>query len=213
MSVTVKRLIPVAIVFIIGFYMIFVSYIVVPPALTDVSKQLTSWGPIITALSMGFGYIILMRTHGRRTIRLQKGEWLYSLTIVVTALVYPVLYLTVGPASAIYKLAYEHVNQTIGASIYAIVLFALTGAMYKAFRARTLNGFLLLISGLIVMLWVAPIGEVIWAGFPVLGAWILDFPSKGAFRGMVMASAFGALAIAYRTLIGVEGGHVAGVEE
>ena len=213
MSVTMRRLIPTAIVFIIGLYMILVYFLAVPTALTDVSKQLTTWGSIITALSMGFGFILLLRTHGRRVMRRQAHEWFYSLIIVVTAFMYPVLFVTAGPNSVIYKTTYSTVNQVIGASIYAIVLFSLAAAMYRTFRVRNLNGFLLLISAILVMLWVAPVGELMWSGFPVVGQWVLDYPSKGAYRGMVMAGAFGALAIAYRTLLGYEGGHVGGVEE
>ena len=213
MSQLVKRSIPIMITFVIGFFTILVYFLGVPSNVSQVSDTLNRWGTTIVALAVGFGTIVLLRTHSRRVILRQKGEWVYSFVIIVGVLIFPLLYLTVGPNSYLYKTFYSTVNATIGASIYGLVLFTLVGAIYRTFRVRRFNGLLLLVSGCLIMLQVAPIGEAIWSGFPVLGSWLMGYPTVGAYRGIMIASAFGALAISFRTLLGYEGGHVSRMEE
>ena len=207
-----KRSIPVLITFIIGFFTILVYFIGLPSSVTQASNTLNRWATTIVALAIGFGTIVLVRTHAMRVIKRREGEWVYSIVIIVGVIIFPLMYITIGPNSSLYKTFYQTVNATIGASIYGLVLFTLVGAMYRTFRARRLNGLLLLIASCIVMLQIAPIGEAIWSGFPVIGQWIIDYPMVGAYRGIMIASAFGALAICFRTLLGYEGGHVSGGE-
>lgn len=196
------------ITFVFGLFTILVYFFAVPSSVTEASANLNTWATMIVALAIGFGTIVLLRTHSRRVIRRQKGEWVYSLVAIVGVFTFPLLYLSVGPNSYLYKTFFDTVNATIGASIYGLVLFTLVGAMYRTFRARNFNGFLLLVSGWLIMLQVAPIGEAIWPGFPILGSWLINYPTLGAYRGIMMASAFGALAIGFRVLLGYEGGHV-----
>ena len=200
------------ITFIVGFFTILVYFISLPSGVTQASSTLNGWATMIVALAIGFGTIVLLRTHAMRVIKRREGEWVYSIVIIVGVLIFPLMYLTIGPNSSLYTTFYSTVNATIGASIYGLVLFTLVGAMYRTFRARRLNGLLLMFAAIMVMLQIAPIGEVIWSGFPIIGSWIIDYPMVGAYRGIMIASAFGALAIAFRTLLGYEGGHVSGGE-
>lgn len=200
------------ITFIVGFFTILVYFIALPSSVTQASSTLNGWATMIVALSIGFGTIVLLRTHAMRVINRRKGEWVYSIVIIVGVFVFPLMYLTIGPNSYLYKTFYSTVNATIGASIYGLVLFTLVGAMYRTFRAKRLNGLLLLIASCVVMLQIAPIGDAIWSGFPIIGSWIIDYPTVGTYRGIMIAGAFGALAICFRTLLGYEGGHVSGGE-
>ena len=198
------------ITFIIGFFTILVYFIAVPSSVTDASSTLSGWATSIVALAIGFGTIVLLRTHTMRVIQRREGEWVYSVVVIIGLFIFPLLYLTVGPNDYLYKTFYSTVNATIGASIYGLVLFTLVGAMYRTFRARKLNGLLLMVSACLVMLQIAPIGDAIWSGFPILGQWLMDYPTVGVYRGIMIASAYGALAIGFRTLLGYEGGHVSG---
>lgn len=212
MTQITKRSIPVMVTFLVGFFTILVYFVALPSSVTQASSTLNGWATMIVALAVGFGTIVLLRTHGMRVINRRKGEWVYSLVIIIGVAIFPLMYLTIGPNSYLYKTFYQTVNATIGASIYGLVLFTLVGAMYRTFRARRLNGLLLMISACMVMLQIAPLGDVIWSGFPIIGSWLMDYPTVGTYRGIMIASAFGALAICFRTLLGYEGGHVTGGE-
>lgn len=198
------------ITFIVGLFTMLVYFIALPDSVVGVSTTFNSWATIVVALSIGFGTIVLLRTHALRVINRKENEWVYSAIIIVGVFVFPLMYLTIGADSYLYKTFYSTVNATIGASIYGLVLFTLVGAMYRTFRARSLNGLLLMVSSVLVMLKIAPIGAAMWSGFPILGSWLMDYPTVGTYRGIMIASAFGALAICLRTLLGYEGGHVSG---
>lgn len=213
MSQLVKRSIPIMITFIVGFFTILVYFLAVPSSVTEASANLNRGATMIVALAVGYGTIVLLRTHTRRVIQRRKGEWVYSIVAIVGVFIFPLLYLSVGPNSYLYKTFFNTVNATIGASIYGLVLFTLVGAMYRMFRATNFNGLLLLVAGVLVMLQVAPIGEAIWSGFPIIGSWLINYPTLGAYRGIMITSAFGALAIGFRVLLGYEGGHVSRREE
>jgi len=212
MSNTIRRMIPTIITFLIGMFTIFVYYIEVPSSISDGSSTIISWGTIIVALATGYGTIILLRNHVRKIQTRQPGEWIYSLTIAVTIFVFPLLYFIAGDTSSIYKLIYDLTISNIGLAVYAIVFFSLATSSYKAFRARNVNSTILLLAGLFVMLQIAPIGAAIWGGFPILGNWILNVPTPGAFRGINIAAAFGLIAIGFRTLLGYDRGHL-GISE
>ena len=44
------------------------------------------------------------------------------------------------------------------------------------------------------MLQVAPIGGAVWSGFPIIGQWIMDIPTTGGYRGIMITAAFGLIA-------------------
>jgi len=85
-----------------------------------------------------------------------------------------------------------------------------SSAAYRAFRARTLEAAILLVSGTIVMLANAPVGGSIWGGFTPLKDWIFDVPNMSTMRGITIGAALGALALGARTLMGKERGYLRG---
>jgi hypothetical protein len=71
-------------------------------------------------------------------------------------------------------------------------------------RARSIESALLLITGVIVMLRNAPIGNVIWTGFPVIGSWLLDVPSVAGNRAVFIGVGIGTVLLGLRVLLGYE---------
>lgn len=213
MSQTFRRYIPLLISGALGFFIIFVYFFSLPTAVESASDTLIGWGSTVIAISTGLGVIFLLRTHVRKISRREPGEWIYSLVIVVSVFIFPVLSFTHGTTSSLYQTVYQTINGNVGAAVWGILIFALTGAVYKAFRIHSLNASLLLLSCFLVMLQIAPIGGAIWSQFPVIGNWIMDVPTKGGYRGIMIAAAFGLIALGFRTLFGFERGFLGGEEE
>jgi len=212
MSQTFRRYIPMALSAAVGFITIITYFFYFPLVIQNASSALVSWGSILTAFAQGLGTIFLLRSHARRVIRRDQGEWIYSLVIIISTFIFPVLFFTHGDTSTLYKTLYQTINNNIGAGVWGILIFALTGAVYRAFRLQNLNSTFLLVSCLIVMLQIAPVGGVIWSGFPILGNWIMDIPTTGGYRGIMVTAAFGLIALGFRTLFGYEKGYLGGEE-
>jgi hypothetical protein len=82
-------------------------------------------------------------------------------------------------------------------------LWAMT-AVYRAFRARTIESGLFLIGAAFVMLRNAPVGGLIWSGFPLIGSWILDVIYNPVVRALVLVLGVGIFTYAVRFFIGKE---------
>ena len=95
MSTTLKKTVPVAIVFITAIIIIFDYFLVIPP-LTEAGKSWTSatvtnlqnWGIILTAFSLGFGAVNLFFFHGKHISRRTKGQWPYSLWLLAVIVIF-----------------------------------------------------------------------------------------------------------------------------
>jgi ABC-type antimicrobial peptide transport system permease subunit len=97
-------------------------------------------------------------------------------------------------------------------TLYSLVAFYIVGAAYRSFQARNMEAALLLIAAIFVMLKNAPIGEMIWMGFPDIGRWLMNVPNTAAFRGIMIGTAIGAIGLGLRILLGKERAFLGGVE-
>ncbi len=91
-------------------------------------------------------------------------------------------------------------------AVFAFLAFFIVSAAYRAFRARTLDATLLLISAVIVL-----VGNAV---LPLPGPggsaemWLLAVPSMAVQRGIILGVALGIIAQSVRILLGLERGFV-----
>jgi len=90
------------------------------------------------------------------------------------------------------------------ATMFSLLAFFIASAAYRAFRARTLEATLLLITAAIVMLGRVPIGAEIWDKFPLIQDWIMEVPQMAAKRGIFIGIALGTIAMSLRVILGLE---------
>jgi len=96
----------------------------------------------------------------------------------------------------------------LGAAMFAMLAFYIASASYRAFRMRSLEATILLISAVLVMLGRAPIGELMWNQFPTIATWLLNIPNTAGQKAIMIGSAIGAFATSLRILLGIERGHL-----
>ena len=102
----------------------------------------------------------------------------------------------------------------MNATVYATLVFYIGSAAYRAFRIRSAEAAVLLVSALIMMLGSVPLGTMIFGEWIADAAtWILEVPNSAAMRGIQVGATLGAVATALRILLGIERGHLGGVGE
>jgi hypothetical protein len=105
---------------------------------------------------------------------------------------------------------YDHVFAPCNATMFALLAFFVASAAFRAFRARNVESALLLGSAIVILLARAPIGRAISTKLPDLAQWILDIPSNGSRRAIIMGAAVGAIATGLRVILGLERSHLGG---
>jgi hypothetical protein len=193
--------------------MMIINFFIDIPIIKNIAQELTIWALIIQLIAIGIGAVNMMRSHYRVISRRESGRWYYSAYMI--ALFWIMLLLGIpgiisGTENSIYSWLFNQLYVSLGTTLYAITGFYIFSAGYRAFRARTLEAALMLLAGIIMMLSNAPVGEVIWVGFPVIGDWLLSTGQRPWQTTVVMVEAFGMMAFGYRAFTGKERGFYGG---
>jgi hypothetical protein len=193
--------------------MMIINFFIDIPIIKTIAQELTIWALIIQLIAIGIGAVNMMRSHYRVISRRESGRWYYSAYMI--ALFWIMLLLGIpgiisGTENSIYSWLFNQLYVSLGTTLYAITGFYIFSAGYRAFRARTLEAALMLLAGIIMMLSNAPVGEVIWVGFPVIGDWLLSTGQRPWQTTVVMVEAFGMMAFGYRAFTGKERGFYGG---
>ena len=194
---------------VVVFTLIIMDYFFTISGIGSIAEVLRQFAVVISNMALGLGIISLLRIHGKKVQRREKGTWMYSLVAILTFFVVFLLGI-VNTEGDQYQWAFQYVYTTLQQTMYASTGFYIVSSAYRAFRARNLDAALLLIAGCIVVLTNAPIGEVIWPGFPVIGDCLLATGQIPGYRTLMLIAGFGALAYAYRVITGKEQGFFGG---
>jgi hypothetical protein len=201
--------IPLVIASFLATFMI-LEFFVDLPVLRSVSSDIQSWGVVISAFALGIGVITLIRNNVG-IIKRREKNWQYHLWCLIIMFVMIGSGL-VGPLGKhpvflwLYNNAFIHLSSTM----YSILAFFITSAAIRAFRARNIDAALVLVSGVFVIMTLAPIGGAIWSGIPVIGRWFLDVPNMAGMRGIIIGIGLGVLYLGVRTILGHERAHLGG---
>ena len=67
-----------------------------------------------------------------------------------------------GPQNTVFEWLYTNIQVPMDATMFSLLAFFIASAAFRAFRARTFEASLLLITALIVMMGNVPVGDLIW---------------------------------------------------
>ena len=115
-----------------------------------------------------------------------------------------------GASGRVRSWIFDHVFAPCNATVFALLAFFVASAAFRAFRARSLEAGLLLGAAIVVLLARAPIGAQLAGWLPDLAQWILDVPSNGSRRAIMMGAAVAAIATSLRVILGLERSHLGG---
>jgi hypothetical protein len=198
-----KRNLPLAIVLVLGLTFIVQFFVPSRPSkvLFDTALE---WDLIIYVFAAIIAIDSLVRHHIVKIGRRQKG-WGYSLVYLGAALFMALAGFVGGTAEgSFYMKLFGYCLAPMQSTMFAILAFYMASAAYRAFRARTAEATLLLVSAFIVMLGLIPQGAALWSGMPKLSEWLMLVPNMAAKRGITFGIGLGSVATCLKIILGIE---------
>lgn len=179
-------------------------------------EELLQWVTIIGGITLALGVVSITRSNLTKVARRSEG-WGYSILIVVSVFVMAIG--SILPESwstlfgretgSIYDWLWVNISEPMMATMFAMLAFYIASAAYRAFRARSAEATLLLLTAVLVMLWRIPMGEAFLRLFSdSLPEWINLYVMNGfnlaVQRGIIIGAALGAAAMSLRIMLGIE---------
>ncbi len=202
-----KKQLPLIIVLVLGITMALQFFI--PSHISTVTfETLNRWIIVIAAFAISLAVGSLISHHVIKIKRRKTGWWNSYVTLI--GLVVMALLGILGRInglnwmSAVYFKLFKYVQAPMDSAMFAILAFYMASAAYRAFRARSKEATLLLISGFIVMLGVIPFGSLIWDKIPDISEWIMMVPNMASKRGILFGVGLGMTATSLKIILGIE---------
>jgi hypothetical protein len=158
---------------------------------------------IVAAFALILGLGSLLRVHFDK-IRRGRVNWQYSYVLIIGFIVSSIIGLLGGRVGEGFlptqiggfefnmQILFENIIVPLGSTMFALLAFFMASASYRAFRARSLDATLLLVTAFIIM-----IG-------PSFVQWIMDIPNVASKRGIGFGIALGSLATSLKIILGIE---------
>jgi hypothetical protein len=115
-----------------------------------------------------------------------------------------------GVNNTYYNWLFTNVQTPLGGTMYSILAFFITSAAFRAFRARNLEASIVLVAGTIMVMGNAPLITNALPFIADISLWIRQVPNLATMRGVMIGGALGSIALAVRTLMGIERGYLRG---
>lgn len=187
---------------------------------------------VISGFTFALGLWNLIQIHGKAILKTGKNYG-YSILFFVGLLFISItgflsFYWSPDPgqqpdlkfsiANTLYDdLAFQGIFVNLDAAMFSLIAFFIISAAYRAFRVRSLEAGLMLVSAFIVMLGQVPLGLMLtgilpadgfWANLRLehMSRWIFEQPNAAAQRAINFGLAVGALAMGLRIWLSLERG-------
>ena len=221
MSFYKRKELPIVITTLTALLMIFATYFKVPQA-KSASTTVQTWMLVMVNFAVVVGFLMVIRMHKKRIDKRQPGDrsWLFSVWLIIVLIAYVLLGIygvestrTSAPTNDwSFNWVYTNAVVALDSAMYSLLAFFIASASFRAFKARTKEAAVLLVSGAITMLYNAPAGSSIFGplapNFNDFSEWILNVPNMAGFRGILIGAAVGAISLGIRVLTGRERGYL-----
>jgi len=213
-----RRTLPLVIAFIMGFVMMIQYFIPHPMSQKFYKIMVQQWLIIISIFFYVFAWRSFGIYHINKIKRRKEGWWA---SIVAFVGVFLMLLSGFGDripgpiGTFIYKYfnfddLYNYMFAPLQATMFSLLAFFIASAAFRAFKARTLEATLLLVTATIVMLGRVPLGASLWKGLPKVVEWILMYPNMAAQRGIMIGIGLGSIATSLKIILGIERSYLGG---
>ena len=204
-----KKEIPLAITFLTGVIIV-VTFFIPHQPLGSMQQRLLIWYSIVLGFTLLLGIDSLLRSNLQKVMRRAPG-WGYGLVVIIGFLITMAsgIYTWIATKNLLslgssFMFIYTYLIVPLQATMFSLLAFFIASAAYRAFRARTLEATLLLVTAAIVMLGRVPVGAEIWSKLPVMQDWVMAIPQMAAKRGIFIGVAMGTIAMSLRVILGLE---------
>jgi hypothetical protein len=207
-----KRKIPLVIVFIAGITMI-VTYYNPQQWSDDVLGGYSEWYQIILAFSYLLGMFSLIQVHLNKIAK-QRSGWGFSVVMMISFLIMATVGFVYGiDRNTPFMWVFHNAMYPLSATIFSMLAFYIASAAYRAFRARSFEAGIMLVTAVIVMIGRIPFGESLSSLIPdslwflkidYVAQWLFLNPIGAAKRAIVLGMALSAVTMALRIILGLE---------
>jgi len=197
-----KRQIPILIVFLVGL-LGFLQYFVTGPISKGIYNTWLEWFQGVQGMAIIMAIISLTKRHWTNV---RKGKnTIYSLITLFSLYGMMSLGLFIGiEKGSLFDKLYEYVMVPLNATTFSLLAFYMASAAYRAFKARSMEAILLLLSAFVLMIGLTSFGDMISKNLPYFAQWVLDVPNLAAQRGIVLGVALGVIATSLKIMLGIE---------
>ncbi len=192
-----------------------IQFFVPHPPFTNMYEELLNWVRIIGIFALIIGLSSLIKLHYTRIVR-KTRDLPYSIIVFAGMAVMAAVGLIKGIEGSWFEWLFNNIQVPLQATMFSLLAFFIASAAYRAFRARTLEATLMLVTAIVVMFARVPIGEFLWQRMPDsvvqiranlpgdISDWILKVPSMAAGRGILLGISLGAIATSLKIILGIE---------
>ena len=189
--------------------------------LTDAIKPVSDGTTVLQTFAIGLGIYSLVTLHLRNIVR-QRSGWSFSAILLggMIAMLFAELansYRPNGYNKGVVDLLFKGVYTSLNSTMFSIVAFYIVSAAYRAFRLRSIESTILLVSAFAVMLGQVAIGQAMTSHLPNDGFvanfrienvanWILTRVNSPATLAVDFGLGVGGLATALRLWLSLERG-------
>jgi len=169
-----------------------------------VNNKLLEWTLVVYAFALILGSMSLWNSHARK-LKARAEGWPFSLVTLVSLVGITALgiWKGVGEGSPVGRI-YNTVNSPLASTMFALLAFVIASAAFRAFRARSVEATLLLITAIVMMIGRVSIGPLISPHLPGVTEWLLDVPNLAAKRAIAVGVGLGAVSTALKIILGIE---------
>ncbi len=181
------------------------GYLFPDTGLSVLRDQLVEWAVIIGAFALILAVFNVLQVHGQRIVTSGKGR-LYSLVLLVTALLSCIPPLFYGPMDGLTQGMLNYVITPLGGALAALVVFTLTlSAVRLLGERRTPASLLFILVVILTLLGTTPLRGFEWLSD--IRSWLIDVPGLAGIRGLLLGVALGTVITGIRVLLGSDRPH------
>lgn len=217
-----KRQVPLAITFLVGWVLIFSIFIPHKP-FGGLGEEFTIFFDIIAVFAFILGGGNLVKIHGNKIYRREKG---FGFSIVTLIGFFGTLIIGLGKLGnpngiigdvtmqgSMFEGIYTFIFKPLGATMFALLAFYVASASYRAFRAKNVEATILLTAAFVILLGRTFIGNMMtswlpeslsFLQIPEMANWIMTVPNMAGQRAIMIGIALGIISTSLKLILGIE---------
>jgi positive regulator of sigma E activity len=182
---------------------VLLSFFIKQATINEMAAVFQNWGIVVGAFALGMASLNLMRVHFRK-IKDRSRDWFTSVILLVFLIGVTIAGIIQSTSGPIYSFWFNNLYNTCHATVGSLLAFYVATAAYRAFRAKNTESVVLLVSAIIVMVGMAPIGYLLSPRFPAIADWLINIMNMSGQRGIMITAGIGGIAASIRVLVGID---------
>ncbi len=209
-----KRQLPLAITFVMGVAFA-LQYYIPHPVSEEAITKVSDWMKIISGFALVLGIASVFHVHAVK-IRRQAPGWGYSGVLFAAIMVTMAVGFWSGGeskadgAQTAFGWLYDYTMVPLQGTMFSILAFFIASAAYRAFRARSPEASVLLISAVVVMMGRVPLGQFLAPWTWNVTQWLLNVLNSAVRRAILIGVSMGSVGLSLKIILGKERSYLGG---